>query len=124
MGVKLPPRQQIRIRKIYCDDKGGNLEWTLDYLLERDATPGKGPMELTQVLGDGQTDYYGLGQFINIRYRISDPNSDHFDPDHDEYYRETAARNRLSDRQRSSIYSLDIDRMRRRRQKEAALLAA
>ena len=114
---------EIRIRKIYCDDKNGNMEWTLDYLLGRKADPRIGMFELQRKLGHEQSDSYGQGQFVTIRYRICDRDSDHYDPDHEQYY-EDCSTAELSDRQHSKVIALDLEWIKRRAQREAALVSA
>ena len=124
IDIKLPPRQLLRIRRIYCDDKNGNIEWNLDYLLERAAEPKMGELELARRLGHEQNDGFGQFQQIRIRYRIYDPNSDSFDSDHEQYYDPADVKYDLSERLRSTLYGLDVQWIERRAQREQALVDA
>ena len=124
MKLKLSEHQEIRIRRVYCDDKNGNIAWTLDYLLEQKTEPKIGSLELQRRLGHEQNDAYGQIQFVTVRYRICDPGSDHFDPDHEQYYDQPYTGRELTERQSSKLNALDVEWINKRAKRESALASA
>ena len=85
-ALDLPEKHFIRIRSIYFDDKNGNYIWYIDYMYPHDETPSYSSAAIKQYLGDG----YALddGQHYTFEVMLRDylQWSDHYDPDHYDYY--------------------------------------
>lgn len=84
--VQLAPKEMIRLRAIYYDDKNGNYKWYLDYMWPSKETPSTNVRALMRILGDGLV--WNDGQFysFDIKGREYSEYSDHYDPDHYDYY--------------------------------------
>ncbi len=85
-AIKLPKDHFIRPRGVYYDDKNGNFTWYLDYMHPREEEPVLSSAKIKRILGDG----YALedGQFYTFDVQVKGyfRFSDHYDPDHYEYY--------------------------------------
>jgi hypothetical protein len=84
--ISLPDNHLLRLRALYYDDKNGNYQWYIDYLYPKDNEPHITNHSVKRILGDG----YVLddGQFHNFDIRSYQYyiHSDHYDPDHYDYY--------------------------------------
>ena len=85
-AVKLPTNHQIRPRGVYYDDKNGNYVWYLDYLHPREEEPIYSASKIKQLLGDGYVLGDGQSYTFDVQVRGFFPFSDHYDPDHYEFY--------------------------------------
>lgn len=85
-AIQLPPNHQIRPRGVYYDDKNGNYVWYLDYLHPHNEEPVYSASKIKQRLGDGSVLGDGQGYTFDVQVRGFFPFSDHYDPDHYEYY--------------------------------------
>lgn len=85
-ALPLPDKHEIRIRAIYYDDKNGGYVWYLDYLRpSNDKTPVS-VGRLKRALKDGWVLEDGQNYSFDIVLRSTSPWSDHYDPDHYDYY--------------------------------------
>lgn len=85
-GITLPEKHFLRPRSVYYDDKNGGYEWYVDYMYPNTQRAIFGSAEIADALGDG----YALedGQFytFHVKLRSYLEHSDHYDPDHYDYY--------------------------------------
>lgn len=85
-ALKLPDKHEIRIRAIYYDDKNGGYVWYLDYLRPSDDKAPVSVAKLKSELKDGWALEDGQVYNFDIILRSTSPWSDHYDPDHYDYY--------------------------------------
>lgn len=85
-ALKLPDRHEIRIRAIYYDDKNGGYVWYLDYLRPSSDKAPVSVSGLKRALKDGWALEDGQVYSFDIVLRSTSPWSDHYDPDHYDYY--------------------------------------
>lgn len=89
-GISLPKDHFIRIRSVYYDDKNGGYIWYLDYMYPNDQRPVVGTAQLGYALGDGYALEDGQTYSFDIKHRSYFKHSDHYDPDHYDYYKSDA----------------------------------
>jgi hypothetical protein len=85
-ALKLPENHEIRIRAIYYDDKNGGYVWYLDYLRPSNDKAAVSVAKLKRDLRDGWALEDGQAYSFDIVLRSTSPSSDHYDPDHYDYY--------------------------------------
>lgn len=85
-AIELPPDHFIRIRHVHFDDKNGNYIWYLDYMYPNDQRPVIGTAQIASALGDGYALEDGQIYHFDVIHRSYFKYSDHYDPDHYEYY--------------------------------------
>lgn len=84
--ISLPNSHFLRIRAVYYDDKNGNYAWYLDYMYPHDENATMGTRQIARTLGDGYTLEDGQSYTFDVRQRSYMKFSDHYDPDHYDYY--------------------------------------
>lgn len=85
-AISLPDRHFIRIRAVHYDDKNGAYSWYLDYMYPNDQRPAMGSTHIAHALGDGYALDDGQIYHFDVRLRSYFGYSDHYDPDHYDYY--------------------------------------
>ena len=85
-SISFPSGHFLRIRSIFYDDKNGNYTWYLDYMYPRGADPLAPPTAIADLLGDGGVRSDGQIYNFDIRSIGYSGSSDHYDPDHYDYY--------------------------------------
>jgi Restriction endonuclease len=89
--IELPLEHHLRIRAVYYDDKNGGYVWYLDYLRPEG---NRDPVDLHGIkltLRDGWVLEDGQAYRFDIVLRSTSPWSDHYDPDHYDYYEHDSA---------------------------------
>jgi hypothetical protein len=85
-AIELPDKHFIRIRSVYFDDKNGNYTWYLDYMYPNGESPNYSSAEIKHYLGDGYAVEDGQCYSFDVKLRAYLQFSDHYDPDHYDYY--------------------------------------
>lgn len=85
-GVDLPEKHFLRPRSVYYDDKNGGYEWYVDYMYPNTERAITGSAEIGDALGDGYALEDGQCYTFHIKLRSYLEHSDHYDPDHYDYY--------------------------------------
>ena len=85
-SIELPDKHFIRPRSVYYDDKNGGYEWYLDYMYPNDQRPITGTAQIAHYLGDGYALEDGQMYTFHVMHRSYLEFSDHYDPDHYDYY--------------------------------------
>lgn len=85
-SLEYAARHFMRVRSIYYDDKHGNYTWYLDYMYPNGEKPKYGSAHLKHYLGDGYAFEDGQTYTFDIKLREYFQHSDHYDPDHYDYY--------------------------------------
>jgi len=80
----LPPKHFVRMRSVFYDDKHGTFTWYLDYMHPHDESPVMSPEQIAQALGED--DIWNHSHDVEVRHYSEF--SDHYDPDHYDYYLE------------------------------------
>jgi len=90
-NLEVPEDELVRIRAVYYDDKNGGYTWNLDYLYPYgQQEPGRILREFEQHLGDGCVLEDGQSYTFEITAQSYSKHSDHFDPDHYDYYQRSS----------------------------------
>src|SRR5574344_548684 len=76
----------IRIRSVFMDDKHFCYTYYLDYMYPNSERPSISSAEIMQMMGDGYAKDDGAGYNFDVRIIPYFKHSDHFDPDHYDYY--------------------------------------
>lgn len=84
--LELPEKHFIRIRSVYYDDKNGCYTWYIDYMYPHDQSSAYSSAEIKQYLGDGYALEDGQIYSFEVMLRTYLQWSDHYDPDHYDYY--------------------------------------
>lgn len=85
-NVDLPKKHFIRIRSVYYDDKNGCYVWYIDYMYPHNHSPKYSSAQLKGLLGDGYALDDGQLYRFEVLLRTYSEWSDHYDPDHYDYY--------------------------------------
>lgn len=85
-AIELPEKHFLRPRAVNFDDKNGNYEWYIDYMYPNDQRPVAGTAQIADRLGDGYALEDGQCYTFHVKHRSYFEQSDHYDPDHYEYY--------------------------------------
>ncbi len=85
-SISLPKNYFFRIRAIYYDDKNGNYLWFLDYMHPQGTGPHCSRERLLEILGDSMTQDDGQVYTYDLVARTYSDVSDHYDPDHYDFY--------------------------------------
>lgn len=85
-NIALPQGHFIRPRSVYYDDKNGGYTWYLDYMYPNNQRPVIGTAEIANYLGDGYALEDGQIYHFDVLHRSYFKHSDHYDPDHYDYY--------------------------------------
>ena len=85
-SIEFPSNHFIRVRSAYHDDKNGNYIWQLDYMYPNDESPVLSTAQIAHTLGDGYALEDGQSYTFDVIHRSYFQHSDHYDPDHYEYY--------------------------------------
>ncbi|MXI49489.1 hypothetical protein GRW89_23530 [Pseudomonas moraviensis] len=75
-----PEKHFMRLRSVYFNDKGGTFMWYVDYMHPHDEAPILTDNKLEEALSEDWNDSFD----IKIRSYIE--HSDHYDPDHYDFY--------------------------------------
>ncbi|PWV88054.1 restriction endonuclease [Pantoea ananatis] len=81
VNISLPEKHFFRLRNVYFDDKHGTFTWSMDYLFPAKNDPIKKHSEELEVLFDDE-----WNQNYDIKIVEYTEWSDHYDPDHYNYY--------------------------------------
>lgn len=84
-AINLPPEHFIRLRAVYFDDKHGDYQWYVDYMYPYESQPAFRREDLMETLHDGDTED-GQLYYFDVIMRPYHGASDHYDPDHYDYY--------------------------------------
>lgn len=85
-SIALPKDHFIRIRSVYYDDKNGGYTWYLDYMYPNNERPAMGTAHIANELGEDYSLEDGQVYHFDVRHRSYFSHSDHYDPDHYDYY--------------------------------------
>lgn len=85
-SIPLPKDHFIRIRSVFYDDKNGGYTWYLDYMYPNQERPVLGTARIAHELGEGYALEDGQLYHFDVRQRSYRKHSDHYDPDHYDYY--------------------------------------
>lgn len=85
-ALEFPNKHFIRVRSVYHDDKNGNYTWYLDYMYPNGQRPKYSSAQLKHYLGDGYALEDGQCYSFDVKKREYLQFSDHYDPDHYDYY--------------------------------------
>ncbi|MGR5958458.1 restriction endonuclease [Enterobacter ludwigii] len=85
-SIIMPENHFIRVRSVYFDDKNGNYTWYLDYMYPDADMPKYSSAEIKHYLGDGYALEDGQCYTFDVKLRSYFQFSDHYDPDHYDYY--------------------------------------
>lgn len=85
-SLDLPEKHFLRPRAVYHDDKNGGYEWYVDYMYPNDQRPIIGSAQIADYLGDGYVLEDGQIYIFHVMLRSYLEYSDHYDPDHYDYY--------------------------------------
>lgn len=85
-GVTLPAKHFLRPRSVYYDDKNGGYEWYVDYMYPNAQRAITGSAQIADALGNGYALEDGQLYTFHVKLRSYLEHSDHYDPDHYEYY--------------------------------------
>jgi len=85
--IKLPEDHFIRVRSIWFDDKNGAYSWNLDYMAPSSNQPNETILQtIERALGSGYALEDGQIYDFTLKRRAYSKHSDHYDPDHYDYY--------------------------------------
>ncbi|MGR5280361.1 restriction endonuclease [Photobacterium damselae] len=84
--IDLPEGHFIRPRAVYYNDKSGCYTWYIDYMYPNGGDPELTTAELKHILGDGYALEDGQIYTFDVKRRAYLSHSDHYDPDHYDYY--------------------------------------
>jgi hypothetical protein len=84
--LELDDNQFLKIRSVYYDDKGGSYLYYLDYMIPHDAHNRLDPKSIARALGEDYALEDGQIYQFDIRSVRYFPASDHYDPNHYNYY--------------------------------------
>lgn len=76
----------LRMRSIYRDDKNGTYKWYLDHMYPFDEEATLSSAQIAKLLGDGYVLEDDQIHYFDVINRSYNPNSDHHDLDHYDYY--------------------------------------
>jgi len=85
-GINLPEKHFLRPRSVYYDDKNGGYDWYVDYMYPNTDRAITGSAQIADALGDGYVLEDGQCYSFHIALRSYFEHSDHYDPDHYDYY--------------------------------------
>ncbi len=85
-ALEYPEKHFMRVRSVYFDDKNGNYTWYLDYMFPNGEAPKFSSAQLKHYLGDGYALDDGQCYSFDVKLREYLQHSDHYDPDHYDYY--------------------------------------
>lgn len=85
-SIQLPEKHFLRPRSIHYDDKNGGYEWYVDYMYPNDQRPVIGSAQIADHLGNGYALEDGQFYIFHVKLRSYLEHSDHYDPDHYDYY--------------------------------------
>jgi hypothetical protein len=85
-GINLPEEHFIRPRAVYFNDKSGCYTWYIDYMYPNGSEPELSTADLKHILGDGYALEDGQVYIFDVKLRAYLSHSDHYDPDHYDYY--------------------------------------
>lgn len=85
-AIDLPEEHFIRPRAVYFNDKSGCYTWYIDYMYPNGSDPTLTTAELKHILGDGYALEDGQIYTFDVKRRAYLSHSDHYDPDHYDYY--------------------------------------
>lgn len=85
-NISLPEKHQLRLRAVYYDDKNGNYQWYIDYLYPMNENPYITNYFIKRILGNGHVLDDGQIHYFDVRSYQYSIYSDHYDPDHSDYY--------------------------------------
>lgn len=85
-AIDLPKKHFLRPRSVYYDDKNGGYEWYVDYMYPNNERAITGSAQIADALGDGYALEDGQCYTFHIKLRSYLEHSDHYDPDHYDYY--------------------------------------
>jgi len=85
-GIALPEKHFLRPRSVYYDDKNGGYEWYVDYMYPNAERAIAGSAQIANELGDGYALEDGQWYTFHVSLRSYLEHSDHYDPDHYDYY--------------------------------------
>lgn len=86
LSDELPSEHELRPRGVYFNDKSGSYVWYVDYLVPSKEEPALDPYELGARLGHDNALEDGLYYAFEILVEKVSRSSDHFDPDHYDFY--------------------------------------
>lgn len=84
--IELSEKHFIRPRAVFYDDKNGCYTWYIDYMYPNGSEPEFTTAELKHKLGDGYALEDGQMYTFDVKCRAYLSSSDHYDPDHYDYY--------------------------------------
>jgi hypothetical protein len=84
--IKLPEGHFFRLRAVWYDDKNGGYQYYIDYMLPYGRRPAYSKYNLKKALGDGWALDDGQVYSFDVVTRQYNDASDHYDPDHYDYY--------------------------------------
>lgn len=84
--LDFPEKHFIRMRAVHFDDKNGNYTWYLDYMHPHNHQPIYNVYTLKRMLGNESVMEDGQFHFFDINIQQYLEHSDHYDPDHYDYY--------------------------------------
>lgn len=85
-SLDFPGKHFLRPRSVYYDDKNGGYEWYVDYMYPNDQRAVTGSAQIANALGDGYALEDGQIYTFHVKLRSYLEHSDHYDPDHYDYY--------------------------------------
>jgi len=85
-AIELPNKHFLRPRSVYFDDKNGGYEWYVDYMYPNSERAITGSAQIADALGDGYALEDGQCYTFHVKLRSYLEHSDHYDPDHYDYY--------------------------------------
>jgi hypothetical protein len=85
-SLALPKDHFIRVRSVYYDDKNGGYTWYMDYMYPSGSYQAVPAEAIGDLLGDGKVGDDGQMYFFDVRATGYSKSSDHYDPDHYDYY--------------------------------------
>ncbi|THT95305.1 restriction endonuclease [Lampropedia puyangensis] len=85
-SLTMPEKHFICVRSIYYDDKNGGYTWYLDCMYPNDESPRYSSAQIKHYLGDGYALEDGQCYSFDVKLRAYLQLSDHYDPDHYDYY--------------------------------------
>lgn len=85
-AINLPEKHFLRPRSVYYDDKNGGYEWYIDYMYPNTERAVTGSAQIADALGDDHALEDGQIYSFHIKLRSYLEHSDHYDPDHYQYY--------------------------------------
>lgn len=87
-AVSLPEQHFMRLRGVFYDDKHGHYRWFIDHMYPREEDPPGTQGQVKYALKDGYaSEHDGQVHEFDILEHEYNSGSDHYDPDHYEFYR-------------------------------------